>query len=85
MNDEFRGDKKPLDIVGKTVIVIDDGMTTGNTLLATSGMLRKSKPARIVVAVPVASALAVHKLSKVVDELIAVIIPEEFHSVGGLL
>ena len=83
MNDAFRGTQKPPDIAGKIVIVIDDGIATGNTLLATASMLRKSRPAKIVVAVPVASAASVYKLEKVVDEVIAIVIPEEFHAVGA--
>lgn len=65
------------------MIVIDDGAATGNTLLATVHMLRKSSPARIIIAVPVASASSVHKISKEADKVIAVLIPEEFYGVGA--
>jgi len=73
----FMGDKEPEDIEGKTVIIIDDGIATGNTLLGTVNLLRKSKPGKIIIGVPVASQNAVQKLSKEVDEVIAVLIPEE--------
>ena len=79
----FTGDKDPVSLAGKTVLVIDDGIATGNTLLGTIQLLRKSKPGRIILAVPVASALAVEKLSKQADEVVALIIPEEFYGVGA--
>ena len=79
----FMGDKEPEDLQGKTVVIIDDGIATGNTLLGTVNLLRKSKPAKIVIGVPVASRNAMQKLSKEVDEIVAVLIPEEFHGVGA--
>lgn len=83
MYQRFMGDKEPENIQGKTVIVIDDGVATGNTLLGTVNVLRKSKPAKIVIGVPVASRSAVQKLSKEVDEVVAVLIPDEFYGVGA--
>ena len=80
---KFMGEKEPEPLEGKTVIVVDDGVATGNTLLGTVSLLRKSRPARIVVAVPVASWQAVEKLSKEVDEVIAVLVPDEFYGVGA--
>jgi predicted phosphoribosyltransferase len=68
---------------GKTLIVIDDGIATGNTLLATIHLLKKSKPGKIIIAVPVASSQAVEKLAKEVDEVIAVLVPEVFYGVGA--
>ena len=79
----FMGDKEPENLKGKTVIVIDDGIATGNTLMGTVNVLRKSNPGKIVIGVPVASKSAVQKLSKEVDEVVAVIIPEEFYGVGA--
>jgi putative phosphoribosyl transferase len=79
----FTGDNKQESIENKTVIVIDDGIATGNTLLSTIHMLRKSRPAKIIVAVPVASASAVRKLSAFADEVIAYLIPKEFTGVGA--
>jgi putative phosphoribosyl transferase len=79
----FMGDREPEKLEGKTVIIIDDGIATGNTLMGTINILRKSKPGKIVIAVPVASESAVKKLSKEVDEVIALLIPEEFHGVGS--
>lgn len=83
MYPKFTGDKKPLDLKGKTVIVIDDGIATGNTLLITVEMLKKGKPLKIVVAAPVASANAVQKLRKEVDDVVAVLVPQVFYGVGA--
>jgi putative phosphoribosyl transferase len=80
---KFMGDTEPESLLGKTVIVIDDGIATGNTLLATVQVLKKSKPAKIIIAVPVASRDAVTRLSKVVDEVVVVMVPETFYGVGA--
>ncbi len=79
----FMGGKASESLAGKTVIVIDDGIATGNTLLGMVNMLRKENPLKIVVAAPVASRSAFHRLLKVVDELIVLLIPDQFHGVGG--
>jgi putative phosphoribosyl transferase len=83
MHKRFMGDKEPGDLSGKTVIVIDDGIATGNTLMGTINLLRKNNPGKIVIGVPVASESAVQKLSKEVDEVVAVFIPEIFYGVGA--
>lgn len=83
MQNKFIGNTEPLSIKGKTVIIVDDGIATGNTLLQTIKLLKKSEPAKIVIAVPVASDTAVEKLSKTVNEIVAVVIPEEFYGVGA--
>lgn len=83
MYKRFMGDKEPENLEGKTVIVIDDGIATGNTLLGTVNVLRKSNPGKIIIGVPVASKNAVDKLSKEVDEVVAVLIPEQFYGVGA--
>lgn len=83
MNEKFMGNKQPESLTGKTVIVIDDGVATGNTLLSTIGLIKKGKPSKIIIAVPVASKDAVQKLSAQVDEVIALLVPEEFYGVGA--
>ena len=80
---KFMGDKEPESLNGKTVIIVDDGVATGNTLLGTIQVLKKSKPGKIIIAVPVASSTSMEKLSKEVDEVIAVLVPEEFLGVGA--
>jgi putative phosphoribosyl transferase len=83
MYHKFMGDKEPANLEGKTVILIDDGIATGNTLLASINLLKKNKPAKIVIAVPVASLHAVQKLRKEVDDVISVLISELFYGVGA--
>jgi len=78
----FMGNAEPTNLKNKTVIVIDDGIATGNTLMAIINVLRKSMPGKIIIAVPVASKTAVAKLSNMVDEVVTVLIPDEFYGVG---
>lgn len=82
MRKKFMEDKTPETLQGKTVIIIDDGVATGNTLLATIKVMRKSKPAKIIVAAPVMSKTAARILSAEADEVVAVLIPETFYGVG---
>ena len=77
------GDQQPADLEGKTVIIIDDGIATGNTLLGTIQLLRKSKPGKIMIAVPVASSSAIKMLAKEVDEIVVVYVPDQFYGVGA--
>ena len=80
---KFTADEEPQDLKGKTVIVIDDGIATGNTLLMTVEMLKKREPSKIIIAVPVGSLNAVQKLSKKADEIVCLMIPESFYGVGA--
>ena len=79
----LKGDENPVDISGKIVIVIDDGIATGNTMVGTVNMLMKERPAKIVVAVPVASKAAIDMLSRYADEVITIISPELLHGVSA--
>ena len=83
MQKNFLGDRQPESIQGKTIIIIDDGVATGNTLLATIQLLRKGNPSKIIVAVPVISKSAAQKVRLEADELIALLIPETFYGVGA--
>ena len=80
---KFMGDNEPIGLKDKIIIIVDDGIATGNTLLSTVKMLRNQKPAKIVIAVPVAPHSSVDKLSKLVDEMVVPLIPKEFYGVGG--
>lgn len=82
MQKRFMGSKEPENIQGKTIIIIDDGVATGNALLPTIRLLRKEKPSKIVIAVPVISKSAAQKIKLDADELITVLIPETFYGVG---
>lgn len=83
MQKKFMGDNEPESLQGKTIVIIDDGVATGNTLLATIRLLRNEKPLKIIVAVPVISKSAAQKISLEADELITVFIPETFYGVGA--
>ena len=78
----FMGDKKPADLEGKTVIIVDDGIATGHTLMATIELVKKKKPGKVVVAVPVAPPSAIEKLQTLVDEVICLMAPPDFYAVG---
>lgn len=79
---KYMGNKKPTPVKGKIVIIIDDGVATGNTLLSTIDIIRDEHPKKIVMAVPVASQQAAKKLSEVTDEFVCAWIPAQFNSVG---
>ena len=78
----FQHDFTSLTIKNKVVILVDDGMATGRTVLHTVHLLRKYKPKKIVLAVPVASSSAVDLLQDNIDELIVLNIASDFHAVG---
>jgi predicted phosphoribosyltransferase len=79
----YRHGREPLDPAGKTVLLVDDGLATGSSMLAAVEALRKQKPARIVVAVPVAPPATVRKLAARADEVVCVATPEPFDAVGN--
>lgn len=78
----YRGLRAPLQIRGRTVIVVDDGLATGATMYAAVVALQRQHVARVVVAVPVASREASATLASAADELVSVMVPEPFFSVG---
>ncbi|MDI1306737.1 MAG: phosphoribosyltransferase family protein [bacterium] len=79
----YMGNREPMDIKGKNVILVDDGIATGNTLLASIKMLRKQKPAKIIVAVPVLPYGTVAIFESNTDEFIYLIASKSFRGVGG--
>lgn len=79
---EFMGNKEPLDIKNKIVIVVDDGIATGKTILVTLKLLRTKNPQKIIVAVPVSSVEAANLIAKEADEFICLHTPEPFYGVG---
>lgn len=78
----YRGDSPPPDVRGKTVILVDDGLATGSTMLAAVRALRQQGPARIVVAVPVAAPDTCELVKAHVDEIVCAATPEPFYAVG---
>jgi putative phosphoribosyl transferase len=78
----YRGDRSELDLRGKVVILIDDGLATGSTMRAAVAALRQQDPARIVVAVPVSAPQTCDEYRMGADEIICVVTPEPFYGVG---
>lgn len=78
----YRAGRPPLDVEGKIVIVVDDGIATGSTMLAAVSALRQLNAARIIIAAPVIAASTCREMQRVADEVTAVIIPERFYAVG---
>lgn len=72
----------PLPLVGRTAVLVDDGMATGSTALAASQVARALGAAQVVLAVPVASPPAVQELRRHVDEVVCVFAPSDFRAVG---
>lgn len=79
----YRADRPMLDVRGHVVILVDDGMATGTTMLAAVHVLREANPSRVVIAVPVAAPDTSESLRSEVDELICPFTPEPFDSVGA--
>ena len=73
---EYRDDRPPPDVKGKTVILVDDGLASGYTMLAAIEFIRKQEPAGVIVAVPVASSGAARLISPRVDSLVTLITSE---------
>ncbi|AJC49469.1 phosphoribosyltransferase [Allofrancisella guangzhouensis] len=80
--DKYRQNKKLPPLKDKIIILVDDGIATGNTLKAAVQALKTLKPKKIVLAAPVASSDSIQKLSLLVDEIICLATPEPFYGVG---
>lgn len=78
----YRGDRPAVDVRGRTIILIDDGLATGSTMRAAVQALRRAAPRAIVCAVPVAASATCAELGREVDELVCIRTPEPFHAVG---
>lgn len=74
--------RPPLDPAGRIVIVIDDGLATGATMISALHGLRASKPAKLVCAVPVAPPDTLIKVADMADEVVCLEAPEFFQAVG---
>lgn len=75
--------RKRISPESKTVILVDDGIATGYTMIASARVIRKMNPARLIIAVPVAPPDSIQMLSREADEVIVVDTPEPFHAVGA--
>jgi len=78
----YRDDRPPPKVRGRTVILVDDGLATGSTMRAAVAALRQQHPARIIVAVPVASGSTCEEMQEVADDVVCALTPENFRAVG---
>jgi len=78
----YRGNRAPLELAGKTVILVDDGIATGSSILAAVTAIRRRQAARVVVAIPVAPASGCNAIRMEADEVISVAEPELFLAVS---
>ena len=78
----YRGGRPAPDLCGKTVVLVDDGLATGATMRAAISVVRSQKPARVVLAVPVAQASVAAELEGEVDELVCVFRPGDLYAIG---
>ena len=78
----YRGQRPSLDVFGRTVILVDDGLATGSTMRAAVRALRRANPQRIVVAVPTAAPSTCEEFQTIADACVCTITPEPFRAVG---
>jgi predicted phosphoribosyltransferase len=79
---DYRGDRPPPEVRDRLMILIDDGLATGATMLVAIAALRKKGPAKIVVAVPVCPPETLQEVERVADETVALFAPAWFRGVG---
>jgi putative phosphoribosyl transferase len=79
----YRNGRAPIDVRGRTAILVDDGLATGATMRAAARAVRRLEPARVVVAVPVAAEQTCRELAAEVDQVVCVETPRPFLAVGS--
>jgi putative phosphoribosyl transferase len=79
---DYRDGRPPVDVQDRTVILVDDGLATGSSMRVAVLALKRKRPAKIVVAVPVAAPTTCAEFEPEVDQIICAVTPEPFHSVG---
>jgi predicted phosphoribosyltransferase len=79
---QYMGDKTPANLSGKNVILVDDGLATGSTMVAAIHSVRKENPAKVIVAAPVSPKDTAGRIDKLADEFVCIDIPEYFYGVG---
>jgi putative phosphoribosyl transferase len=78
----FRQVRPPAKIAGRSVIVTDDGIATGSTMIAALQTVKSQKPEELLVAVPVSSPDRLKEVSKLCDEVVCLLVPHDFWAVG---
>lgn len=79
---DYRDDRPPVDVKGRIVILVDDGLATGSSMRVAVLALKRKRPAQIVVAVPVGAPTTCAEFESEVDQTICAVTPEPFQSVG---
>ncbi len=79
----YLANSAPLSAIGRSAIVVDDGIATGTTMRAALTSLRRRKPAQLVLAVPVAPAEVIASLRDEVDRVVCLLQPEAFYAIGA--
>jgi predicted phosphoribosyltransferase len=80
---EYRGNRPGLDVAGKTVILVDDGLATGASMQAAAQAVRALRPAAIVIAAPAAATSTCLRLRRVADDVVCLMTPEPFYAVSA--
>jgi predicted phosphoribosyltransferase len=78
----YRGNRSPLEVIGRSIVLVDDGLATGYTMRAAVAALRQQNPKQIVAAVPVAARSTCEELEKEADAAVCLYTPLEFMAVG---
>ena len=79
----YRAGRPPLELAGKKVILVDDGVATGATMRAAISSVRSRGARSIIVAIPVAPSEVLDEIRSEVDDLICLLVPDQFFGVGG--
>jgi putative phosphoribosyl transferase len=78
----YRGDQPPPNITNRTIILIDDGIATGSTMLAAITTLQKQQPKQIIVAIPVAEPEVCEQFQTLVDAVVCLMMPKPMYAIG---
>ena len=78
----LQGSRRHVSLTGKTAIVVDDGVATGASMIMALRVIREMKPAKIIVAVPVAPPDSVRELERHADEVVTLMQPTTFFAIG---
>lgn len=79
----YRGDRPPVDLQERIVILVDDGLATGATMRSAIAAIQPQQPAQIVIAVPVAAQSTVDEFSNLIDRVVCLMMPQPFYAIGS--